>query len=83
MLDPALGIVIERFALRWLDETEIGHEIVATMGIDPAIDAVFELLNSGLLKLIRARDGTPVGVRPCFPAQPPKCVLHRPGRKAQ
>lgn len=83
MPDRMLGTLIERLASQWLTQSEVGEEIVAAMGADAAVDAVFELLNSGLLKLIYDPHGHLVGLRPCLPAQPPKRILLRPGRRVQ
>ncbi len=83
MPEPMLGRLIERLASQWLEQTEAGEEIVTTMGTDAAVDAVFELLNSGLLKFVCDPDGKIVGLRLCYPAEPPKRVILRPGRLAQ
>ncbi len=53
--------LIEALALTWLDTTDRGREMRASMTTDEALDAVFELLNAGFLKIAVNRHRQPVG----------------------
>ena len=79
--DEHMSTLIERIAERWLQETGDGREILSMMTLDQAIDAVFELLNAGLLKM--TRDGETVSFRPCKRPSPPQRPIVRTVKPAQ
>jgi len=76
-----VGELIEQFALCWLSDTDLGRAIRADMTTDQAVDAVFELLNAGILKIAKDPAGNLVGftVRPV--PQPPTRLVIRPGKR--
>lgn len=68
--DPRL---VEIAVRRWLAETGVGTDLVRDQGLDAAVDAVFELLNAGFLKLTgstRNITGITPTDRPHLPASP-------------
>jgi hypothetical protein len=80
--DPVAELV-EQFATHWLEDTDLGCEIRANMTIDEALDAVFELLNAGILKLAKDEHNQLVGftIRPV--PEPPTRTIFRPGKHPQ
>jgi hypothetical protein len=71
-------MVIETFVRLWLTQTGTGQRMLThlNMGIEPAIDSIFELLNTGFLKL--ETDGTALtGLELCLPPSPPSETVQR------
>jgi len=83
MPDDDVAWLIERFATCWLAETPLGREILGAMSLDAAIDAIFESINAGLIKLTTDKDGLPVGFAPQSQPEPPKRPIRRPGKLVQ
>lgn len=77
MSDAAL--IVEDFLSAWLTRTAQGHEYVAAFGHDGAIDALFELLNAGWVKL-EGNGKRITGIVPCDAPVPPSEPLVRQKR---
>ena len=75
--------LVEQFSLRWLQHTALGREIRASMTLDQALDAVFELLNAGILKLAKDRQGRLVGFTIRRVPELPARTIFRPGKRPQ
>ena len=59
---------------------EVNPESVTQLGFESTIDALFELLNAGLIKI--ESDGTGfTDLVPCMVPQPPRMKLRRPGKR--
>ena len=57
---------LETYFAHWLRTSEAAQRSVALLGLDSAMDALFETLNAGLIKL--ESDGAGFsGIVPCFP----------------
>jgi hypothetical protein len=76
-----LAKLIEALAVAWLSDSDLGREIHATMTTDEAIDAVFNLLNQGFLKLAIDRSRQPVGFTFSPNPKPPMQPIMRPNTK--
>jgi hypothetical protein len=83
MAGDTVAALVEGFAAVWFQETELGQSILGSMTLDAAIDAVFEALNSGLIKLRKTPDGGINGFTLCDKPSPPKRVITRAGRPLQ
>ncbi len=77
--DPVAELV-EQFALHWLENTDLGREICANMTLDEALDAVFELLNAGILKLAKDEDSGQLGFTLRLIPDPPTRTTFRSGK---
>jgi hypothetical protein len=73
--------LVEQFALCWLHNTELGRAIRADMTVDQAVDAVFEALNAGILKLAKDEDGNLVGFTVRQVPEPPDRTVLRRGKR--
>jgi hypothetical protein len=72
-----VGALIEAYARLWLKGTDVGRKILGESSLDEAIDAVFELLNAGFIKL--EGDATGIkGIKLCAPPEPPLGIAVRP-----
>ena len=69
--------LVEAYFARWLREAD--PESVRQLGFDGAMDALFDMLNAGLIKLEADGSGF-TGLVPCMVPQPPREKLARPGR---
>ena len=84
MSDPGpndLALVVEDVLRRWFAGTRDGRDIMRTrsLTLDEAVDAGFELLNAGFLKIvgdIGAGDGT-LTLELRMPPEPPKQPFFR------
>lgn len=74
------ALIVEDFLARWMRETEQGQSYVDRFGHDRAMDALFELLNAGFVKLER-RGTTITGIVPCSPPDPPAEPMARPAKQ--
>jgi len=71
--------MIERYVVMWLHGTELGQSILAELpdvSPDDAVDAVFNLLNTGFLKIIGDRQGL-TGIELGMPPEPPRMQIQR------
>jgi hypothetical protein len=69
--------LVEAYLAHWL--REVNPESLEQLGFDGAIDALFDMLNAGLIKL--EADGTGfTDLVPCMVPQPPRKKLTRPGK---
>jgi hypothetical protein len=66
--------LIEALARAWLESSDAGRELSASMTTEEAVDAVFELINAGFLKIAVDSRRQPIGFTfsptPLPPAQP-------------
>jgi hypothetical protein len=63
--------------------SDLGRDIRATMTIDEAIDAVFELLNAGFLKFAVDRRRLPMGFTFNSKPRPPTRAILRPSKRVR
>lgn len=74
--------IIETYFALWLRESDIGRQHTARLGVDGAMDALWELLNAGFIKLQGDDGHTITGISPCCPPEPPAKPVVRPiGRR--
>jgi hypothetical protein len=78
---PGYADLVEAYFAHWLQKTDVGRNSVATLGFNGAMDALFETLNAGLIKLETNERGF-TGIRPIAPAQPPLVKIFRSGGAA-
>jgi hypothetical protein len=73
--------IIEQYVARWLRESEMGRSILHELAVsfEEAMDAVFELLNTGCLKITGNTEGF-TGIEFRIPPEPPTCQIRRPKR---
>ena len=72
--------LVEDYFGVWLRGCELGHRSVEALGFDGAMDALWESLNAGFIKLEANSEGF-TGIKPCFPPQPPEKQLARPSTR--
>jgi hypothetical protein len=75
-----LSKLIEGLALAWLVSSDIGRQMRATMTTDEALDAVFELLNAGFLKIAVDSKRQPTGFTFSPEPHPSSRPISRPTR---
>jgi hypothetical protein len=76
-----LAELIEQLALRWTESSDIGRNLRNTMTQEEALDAVFQLLNAGFLKIAVSRQRQPIGFTfSPIPRQPAQTIL-RPTKR--
>jgi hypothetical protein len=80
-MSEQLAKLIEALALAWFSDSDLGREILSTMTTDEAIDAVFNLLNQGFLKLAVDRSHQPIGFTFSPNPKPPMQPIMRPNTK--
>jgi hypothetical protein len=79
-MTPGADRLVDGLIRGWLKQTPLGRQIMseAGMSLDQATEAVFELLNAGLLKITNPSPDH-FSLAPSVPAQPPSApVLRRP-----
>jgi hypothetical protein len=70
--------LIEAYLARWLRASELGRLTIGGMGgFEAAMDAMWEALNAGAIKLEADADGF-TGIRMCNPPQRPARQIARP-----
>lgn len=79
-----VGRLIDGYVQKWLRESQLGRDLVKEVGLpfDEAVDAVFELLNIGHLKIESDQHGF-TGIRFCVPPEPPFGPVKRPKQVLQ
>jgi hypothetical protein len=79
-----VGRLIDGYVQKWLRENQLGRELVKEVALpfDEAVDAVFELLNLGHLKIEGDQHGF-TGIRFCVPPEPPFGPVKRPKKVLQ
>jgi hypothetical protein len=77
-MTDAVSLTVEAFARTWLQETDAGCRLrrACNLELDQAIDAIFELLNAGYLKL-EMDDDTLTDFTVCTPPSPPAEAIQR------
>jgi hypothetical protein len=79
-MNSEFAAFLEDYVKRWLRETPNGRGCLArATSFEDAVDAVFELINTGFLKLI-ADDEAFLGLETRFPPEPPQTPIRRPGK---
>jgi hypothetical protein len=68
--------LVEAYLIHWL--REVNPPSLEQTGLDGAVDALFEMLNAGLIKLEADADGF-TDLVPLAVPQPPRVKLVRPG----
>ena len=69
--------LIEDFFSYWLGNSDTGRQSAQMLGFDGAMDALWESLNAGLIKIESGRRGL-TGITPCIPPKPPAARIARP-----
>jgi hypothetical protein len=80
MRNDNLGPLVEALVAKWLRESDLGQSILVEMTLDAAIDAAFELMNLGIIKLTGTR-GKITGIEVCETPRPPLRTVFRPGSR--
>jgi hypothetical protein len=75
--DDGVAQLIEAYFAHWLKHADIGPQQVATLGFEGAMDALWEALNLGFIKLEGDQNGI-TGILPIHPPEPPESPLQRP-----
>ena len=77
-MTPGADLLVEALVQGWLRQTPLGRQIMteAGMSLDQAVDAVFELLNAGLLKICNPNPDC-FTIVPCVPPKTPASPVRR------
>jgi hypothetical protein len=81
MTSDESSALVESFVRSWLTQTDAGRKALEHLGVgvEAGIECIFELLNTGFLKL--EMDGAAfTGHEPCLPPSPPSAPIQRPKR---
>jgi hypothetical protein len=75
-----LADLMEELATAWLADSDLGRELRVSMTTDEALDAVFELLNAGFLKIAVDDRRQPIGFTFNPIPRPLARTICRPGK---
>ena len=81
IIDFVSAKIIERYIVMWLQGTELGQSILVEFSdrsLNETVDAVFNLLNAGFLKIrMDRRTQALTGIEPRIPPRPPHTQIQR------
>lgn len=76
MASNEAALMIEDILAKWLRKTGAGRGHIAELGFEGAMDALWELLNAGFVKI--EQDGNWFDIVPVHPPSPPLEKIARP-----